>query len=194
MGASQDIHLDQITPELFKDVKLVHIEGYSLLQGVLPEKVMQLAKAAGAKISFDLASFELVEQFKERILFLLSDFVDIAFANENEIQTLTGLGGEKGCQYLKDICETAVVKQSSKGVWVGQRTSLIHQPALEVQVVDSTGAGDLFASGFLGAYLVGKSLKECAAFGNLIGAAAVQVHGTEIPQEKWDQFKKALCV
>lgn len=192
LGASQDIHLDKITPELFKDVKLVHIEGYSLLQGILPEKVMQLARAAGAKVSFDLASFELVEQYKERITTLLSRFVDIAFANEQEIQTLTGVGGAKGCQYLKDLSETAIVKQSSKGCWVGQSTSIVHQPALEVQVVDSTGAGDMFASGFLGAYLAGKSLKECAALGNAIGAAAVQVPGTEISQEMWDQFKNEL--
>lgn len=192
LGASQDIHLDRITPELFKDVQLVHIEGYSLLQGILPEKVMQLAKAAGAKISFDLASFELVEQFKERITSLLSRFVDLVFANEMEIQTLTGVSGKEGCQYLKDISEIAIVKQSEKGSWVGHSTSLIHQPAFEVQVVDTTGAGDLFASGFLAAYLKGRSLEDCASFGNLIGAAAVQVSGTEIPQEQWDLFKKQL--
>lgn len=192
LGASQDIHLDIIKPEIFNGVKIVHIEGYSLLQGLLPEKVMKLAKEAGVKISFDLASFELVEQFKERILTLLSRFVDIAFANEDEILTLTGVKGEKGCQYLKDISETAVVKQSDKGCWVGQSTSMIHHPALEVQVVDTTGAGDLFASGFIAAYLQGKSLHECAALGNLMGAAAVQVLGTEIPQEKWDHFKTIL--
>jgi sugar/nucleoside kinase (ribokinase family) len=192
LGASQDIHLDQITPDLFKDVRLVHIEGYSLLQGVFPEKAMQLAKAVGAKISFDLASFELVEQFKERILTLLSLYVDIAFANEKEIKTLTGMGGQKGCQYLKDISETAVVMQSSEGCWVGHNTTMIHHPALEVQMMDSTGAGDLFASGFLAAYLSGKSLQECAAFGNTLGAAAVQVPGTEIPEDKWEQFKKEI--
>lgn len=192
LGASQDIHVDMITKELFKDVKLVHIEGYSLLQGLLPEKVMQLAQASGVQISFDLASFELVEQYKERILFLLSHFVDIAFANEHEIKTLTGEGGEKGCQYLRDLSETAIVKQSKKGCWVGKSTLVVHQPALEVQMVDSTGAGDLFASGFLGAYLKGKSLHDCALLGNKVGAAAVQIPGTEIPQEQWDQFKQDL--
>ncbi len=192
LGASQDVHLDKITPELFQGVKLVHIEGYSLLQGILPEKAMHLAKAAGAKISFDLASFEIVEQFKERILTLLSQFVDIAFANEQEIVALTGEGGKKGCQYLKDLAETAIVKQSGKGCWVGSSAAIVHQPALKVHVEDSTGAGDLFASGFLAAYLKGKSLKDCAAFGNRIGAAVVQVAGTEIPSEKWDQFKTVL--
>ncbi len=192
LGASQDIHLDKITPEFFKDVKLVHIEGYSLLQGTLPERAMQLAKEAGAKISFDLASFELVEQHKERITQLLSQFVDIAFANDYEIQALTGFTGKKGCQYLKDISDTAIVKQGDNGCWVGHSTSLIHQPALKAQVIDSTGAGDLFASGFLAAYLAGKSLKECAVLGNKIGSAAVQVLGTDLSQEQWDHFKKEL--
>lgn len=192
LGASQDIHLEKITPELFQGVKLVHIEGYSLLQGVLTEKVMQLAQAAGAKISFDLASFELVEQFKERILTLLSRFVDIAFANEHEIITLTGMGGQKGCQYLKDVCETAIVKMGKQGSWVGKSTSISHAPALNVQVVDSTGAGDLYASGFLAAYLKGKSLKDCANIGNFVGARAVEVPGTDIPQSTWDLIKKEL--
>jgi len=192
LGASQDMRLEQIRPEFFENVQLVHIEGYSLLQGVLTEKVMQLAKAAGCKISFDLASFELVEQYKERIMSLLSRFVDIAFANDHEIETLTGVGGAKGCQYLKDISETAIVKQSNKGCWVGQNTYLVHQPAFEANVVDSTGAGDLFASGFLAAYLKGKSLEECALLGNLAGAAAVEVHGTDVPQEKWDSIQSKL--
>lgn len=192
LGASRDIKLENVTPELFKNVKLVHIEGYSLLQGILPEKAMQLAKAAGAKISFDLASFELVEEFKERILVLLSRFVDIAFANDDEIKMLTGVGGQKGCQYLKDISEMAVVKQREQGCWVGQSDALIHKPALEVQMVDSTGAGDLFASGFLAAYLSGKSLEECAHMGNLVGAAAVQINGTEISQEHWERLRKSL--
>lgn len=192
LGASQDIHLDKITPELFKNVKLVHIEGYSLLQGALPEKAMLLAKEAGAKISFDLASFELVEQFKERIITLLSNYVDIAFANEQEIITLTGFSGEKGCEYLKGITETAIIKQSSQGSWVGRNSSLTHHPALDVEVVDSTGAGDLYASGFLGAYLAGKSPEECAAIGNSMGAAAVQVSGTELPVEMWEQLRKEL--
>ncbi len=193
LGASQDIQIDKITPELFKDVKLVHIEGYSLLQGLLPEKAMHLAKEAGAQISFDLASFELVEHYKERILFLLSHYVDIAFSNDLEIKSLTGSDGEKGCQYLKDLCRIAVVKQGSKGCWVGQGPSLVYQPVEAVKVVDSTAAGDLFASGFLGAYFNGKPLEECARIGNLLGAAAVQVHGTIIPQETWDQIKRLLA-
>lgn len=194
LGASQDFQLSAMTPELFKDVKLVHIEGYSLLQGTLPEKTMKLAKEAGAKISFDLASFELVEQFKERILFLLSRFVDIAFANDEEIFTLTGVGGQKGCQYLKDLSEIAIVKKDKEGCWVGHSNALIYQPALEIQVIDSTGAGDLFASGFLAAYLKGKTLEECAAAGNLVGAAAVGISGTEISQENWAFLKKQLAL
>lgn len=192
LGASQDIQLDKISSDLFKAVKIVHIEGYSLLQNLLPEKMMQLAKESGALISFDLASFELVEQFKERILYLLSHFVDIAFANESEIQTLTGVGGKKGCEYLKDLSGIAVVKQSSQGAWIGKNGTLIYQPALEVQAVDSTGAGDLFASGFLAAYLKGKSLEECASLGSRLGAAAVQVQGTEIPPEQWEQLQPYL--
>jgi sugar/nucleoside kinase (ribokinase family) len=181
LGASQEIDVNAITPDLFQNKKLVHIEGYSLLQGQLPELVMQLAKDAGALISFDLASFEIVEQFKDRIRFLLSNYVDILFANEDETQALTGHQGEIGCQELAKLARIAVVMQGSKGCLVGSKDELLHELAIKVNVVDTTGAGDYFASGFLGAYLQNKSLRECAASGNKMAAKVVQVFGTNIP-------------
>jgi len=192
LGASLDIQVDKITPDLFQGVKLVHIEGYSLLQGSLTEHVMELAKKAYITISFDLASFELVEQFQERILNLLSKYVDIAFANEREILSLTGMTGKKGCEYLKDLSNIAIIKHGSKGCFVGKDSFLHYQPVINVPVVDSTGAGDLFASGFLGAYLKGKPLDECAIMGNLIGAATVEIEGTDLPPQKWEELKKSL--
>ena len=90
LGAHQEISPEDLIPEQFENVKFVHIEGYTLLYPGLTECAMQYAKNAGAKISFDLASFEIVEAYKKQILELLLQFVDICFANELETHILTG--------------------------------------------------------------------------------------------------------
>lgn len=190
LGASQEMKAEDLKPEQFENVKLVHIEGYSLLNESLTERAMELAKEAKAKISFDLASFEITQAYKDKIIYLLSHYVDILFANEAETKMLTGLSPEKGSDILKDICQTVIILQGSKGCWVARRETKFHHPAFSVQSIDTTGAGDLFASGFLHGYLSQSSLQECARFGSLIGAAAVQYLGAEIPAEKWEEIKK----
>lgn len=188
LGASQNIQPEIINPAIFNGVKLVHVEGYSLLQSNLTETVMQYAKEAKAKISFDLASFEVVKQHKERILYLLAEFVDIVFGNEKETFSLVEAHAEKGCKKLIELVDIAIVMQGNQGCWVGQGNFLIHEPVEKVKVVDTTGAGDLFASGFLAEYMAHKSLRECARVGNLLGSAVVQVSGSELPRTTWNKI------
>lgn len=195
LGASSEMKADELIPEQFEKARLVHIEGYTLLAGTsLTQRAMELAKNANAKVSFDLASFEIVHDYKETIIDLISRHVDVLFANVEEIKALTGLPPEKGCSILKDICETVVVLAGKQGCWVGHRESIIYQPAFSVETIDTTGAGDLFASGFLHGYLTGQSLEECARFGAITGAAVVQVLGTDIPLKKWEEVKSKLAV
>lgn len=70
-----------------------------------------------------------------------------------------------------------------KGCWVGSGDTLFLSPAFKANVIDTTGAGDLFASGFLYGYLKGFSLKTCAYFGNLVGKSIVEVTGAELPDD-----------
>lgn len=192
LGASLEMKGEHLSPEYFEGVKLVHIEGYSLFNETLTEKSMELAKAANAKISFDLASFEIVAQHKQRIIRLVSKYVDILFGNEEETRALTALEPEAGCGLLKDLCEISVVLMGKKGCWVGSSNQKQHYPALVVEAIDTTGAGDLFASGFLYGYLKEKSLAECARYGAVTGAAVVQVLGAEISSSGWQQIRNTL--
>jgi sugar/nucleoside kinase (ribokinase family) len=192
VGAGAELRGKDLDPNLFKGVQLVHIEGYTLLCEDLTEKAMSLAKEADAKVSFDLASFELAESHREPIIDLLTKYVDVVFANELETLTLTGLFAERGCAVLKDICETVVVLQGDKGCWIGRGPVQIHCPAFPVNPIDTTGAGDTFASGFLHGYLQRAPLEECARFGAVAAREVVQVLGTEIPKEIWDRIKTTM--
>jgi sugar/nucleoside kinase (ribokinase family) len=192
LGAGAEMNESDLTPELFKDVSLMHIEGYLMNRQGLVEKAMKLAKEAGAKISFDLSSFEIVEEYKKPMSELLSTYVDIVFANEEEALTLTGLPPESACELLKDLTDIAVVKMASNGSVGATKIEKTYQKAFKVKVIDTTGAGDLYASGFLHGFLLGKSLEECLYDGTYLASYVIQVQGAEIPESYWPEIKKGL--
>lgn len=196
-GATVEIRGHHLDPSHFVQAKLVHLEGYTLFNEDLTETAMRLAKTAGARVSFDLASFEIVKRFRDHILHLLETYVDVIFANEEEIFALTGQKDpEKGSAFLAERCEIGVVLMGPKGCWVQQGSAKLHCPAYPVQPLDTTGAGDLFASGFLHGLMRGYPLEICAHYGAIAGKAVVQVMGPVIPHEAWEeiyrQLKKAL--
>lgn len=192
IGAGAEINEADLTDELFKDVELVHIEGYLMNRPGVIEKAMKLAKQAGAKISFDLSSFEIVEEYKKPMIELITHFATIVFANEDEALALTGLEPEKAALILKDICTIAVIKMGSHGCWAATGEKQAFHQAFEVPVIDTTGAGDLFASGFLHGFLTGKTLEENLRYGSFIASQVVQTIGAEIPEDRWLAIKKNL--
>lgn len=192
LGAAQEIQAEELKPEMFQGVKLVHIEGYALMYGSLVERAMQLAKDAGAKISLDLASFEIAKQYKERIIHLISRYTNVVFANELEAKELTKMDVEKGARFLKDLCETLVILRGKEGGMVLQQDKELHYEAFPAKAIDTTGAGDLFASGFLYGYLQGSSLEECARYGALTGSHVVEIIGAEIPIPSWEKIKTQI--
>lgn len=194
LGAAQEMGPGDLLPSIFEGIRLVHLEGYTLLNPGLTERAMELAKKAGAKISLDLGSFEVVKLFKDSIIKLIKEYVDVLFGNRDEIQMLTQLPPEQACTYLSSICETSVVLLGSDGCIVGRGSKQIKCAAIPVQVVDTTGAGDLFISGFLHGYQQGHSLEDCAYFGTVTGAAAVQARGVDIPESSWKIVKTTLGI
>ena len=192
MGAGAEMSESDLTAEHFKVVNLVHIEGYLMNRQGVVEKAMRLAKEAGAKISFDLSSFEIVQNFKKQISDLLVNFVDIVFANEEEAQMLTGLPPEKACTLIKDLSHIAIVKTGSQGCWAATKNQKAFHNAFKVNIVDTTGAGDLFASGFLHGFLTNKTLEESLCYGSFIASEVIQTVGAEIPEQNWPEIKKNL--
>lgn len=185
LGAGAEMDKSDLKKDFFEEIRLVHVEGFLLNRDQVVETAMKLAKEAGAMISFDLSSFEIVGEYKKRISELLSSYVDVVFANEEEAHALTGLGPEKACTWLKDLCEIAVVKEGAQGCWGASKTETAFHPAFSVNVVDTTGAGDLFASGFLHGYLKDRPLDECLRNGAYLASHVIQVFGAEIPEEQW---------
>lgn len=192
LGASKDIKTEDLSEDMFKSVKIVHIEGYLMANGKLVNRAMELAKQAGAKISFDLSSVEIIEGHSTLLLDLINSYVDILFANEEETFALTGKTPEQGCEELRNLCEVTVVKMGKFGNWAANSMEKVYQPALKVNTADSTGAGDLFASGFLHGYLASKNLQTCSYYGATLAGEVVQIIGADIPEVLWPNIKERL--
>lgn len=191
-GASTAIQLEEITPELFKGTRLVHIEGYTFLQEGVPEKAAALAKEAGCLLSLDVGSFTLVRQKKGRMVDFIIRYCDIVFANADEAFALTGQPPKEACLLMKDLTETAVVLFGEGGAWVGKGYDLLHGPSLPVKAIDTTGAGDLFIAGFLYGVLQEFSLERCASCGNLLASEVIGYLGSEIPSDRWPALKARI--
>jgi len=191
LGAAMTLSPDEITVEDFMDCKMAHIEGYLLFNPALIHKVLDSAKAAGCKISLDLASFEVVGAAKNDLPEILKKYVDIVFANEDEAAALLDSRNyKKMAAQLGEWCDIAVVKMGKDGAYIAHKNEVIHTEALVVEeTIDTTGAGDLYAGGFLSACLKGKLLKEAGQQGSRLGAAVVQVMGTQLSQSTWDALR-----
>ena len=185
MGAGSEMGPQDLDPSHFKNVKLVHIEGYSLLSPGLTHQAMEYAKSAGAMISFDMGSFEIIESYRNLLINLIEDYVSILFANEEEAFTLTDKNPENACRELRKMCNIAVVMTGEKGCVAGDLDHQSSYPAFPVKPIDTTGAGDLFASGFLHGVLTQQPLEICAKYGAITGGTVVQHVGAEIPSDSW---------
>lgn len=192
-GAVLEMKGSDLDPKWFEGVKLVHIEGYSLANEGLTERAMELAKQAGALVSFDLSSFEITNLYKERIVRLIVRYVDYLFANQLEAETFTKLKDpEKAIDVLNDMCGTVVVYMGDKGGWAANQKEKLHYAPFKTNPLDSTGAGDLFASGFLHGALTNQPLLKCAQLGAITASTVVGVYGAEIPADKWSLVKELV--
>lgn len=197
LGAAATLTPEEIKPVDFVGCRHAHIEGYLLFNPDLMTAVLRAAREADCTISLDLASFEVVQAAADILPDLLRDYVDLVFANEDEAAAYTGQPRDDLARLaglLGDSCDLAVVKGGAEGAWLARRgDGITHAPAVPgIRPIDTTGAGDYWAAGFLTGWLRGKPLDTCAAWGARLGAEIVQVIGAELPEENWQRLLKEL--
>jgi sugar/nucleoside kinase (ribokinase family) len=192
LGASAEMNPGEITESLFINAALVHIEGYLLFNKELIISVLNAAKNSGAKISLDLASYTVVEKSGEFLRKIIPEYVDILIANEDEARVFTGQSDEeKACGVFSGLVDIAVVKIGKKGSLICSRGTITRVAALSgiEPVIDTTGAGDLWASGFLYGLMQGLSLKESGRLGSACGYEVCKVIGAAIPEVGWERIR-----
>lgn len=191
LGAAATLKPGDITPKLFEDVSLAHIEGYLVQNHDLMEAICQTAMEQSVQLSLDLASYNVVAADLPFFRHLVQDYIDIVFANQEEAAAFTGK--KDPLEALREIAAykcLAVVKLGGKGASARLGDEEVVVEANKVPVVDTTAAGDFFAGGFLYGLDKGVSLQECLRFGTLLAGHIIGVVGTRLPEETWKEIRK----
>lgn len=189
LGASAEMQGDNLLPSHFYEKRLVHIDGYTLYNKELTEKAMQLAVESQALVSFDLANFKIVNNYKKSLMRIIPQYVDIIFANAQEAFELLAAPPKEACEELSRWCKYAVVTQSEKGCYVGHAGIVQHLPAIPpAKLIDTTGAGDLFAAGFLDGILQKLPVEICGWQGTFLATQVLGQQGACLPAEKWPEI------
>ena len=193
LGAVFTLSPDEITPADFAGCRHAHVEGYVVFNQALADAVLRGARAAGCSLSLDFASFEVVRASRDWLLAQLATGLDVVIANEDEIRALypdlPAAGPEDYSAHARRLAShggTAAVKLGRDGAWIARGDEL-HRIAPHVvsDAVDSNGAGDAWAAGFLAAYLRGRPLPVCGAVASILGAETVRHFGPIIPDRSW---------
>lgn len=194
LGAAASLAIEDISSRDFSGCSHVHLEGYLLFNQDLMRHILQEAKSAGCTVSIDLASFEVVHAAGQLLPELLDEYVDMVFANEEEAEAFTGTDDPETClEELSKYADLVAIKYGAEGAVIRRGEETCRVAAVPVhEVVDTTGAGDMWAAGFLFGLGGGKSLEHCGNFGSLLGAAVVQQQGTDIPEAKWNLVLEQL--
>ena len=192
LGAAARLTADDMRPEWFEGYDYFYIEGYLVQNHDLIECAVDMAHKAGLKVCLDLASYNIVEGDRDFFAYLLEK-TDIVFANEEEARAFTGKEPREALDELAKLCEIAVVKVGKDGALARCGEDFAEQSAMPVaQVVDTTAAGDFFAAGFLYAHSLGRNLQECLYAGSILSGHVIQVVGSKLSGESWNNIKQLL--
>ena len=194
LGASTELDPELISPDMFKDTAISMIEGYLLFNKELMMAAIKAAKASGSLIALDLASFEVVNAAREILEDIIKDFVDILIANEDEAKAYTGYEDEqKAIETLSQHVTYAVLKLGKRGSYVSYNDTITRIYAQSGEApIDTTGAGDLWAAGFLFGIAHGFSIKKSGRIASACGYEACRVMGAHLSCDAWARIKKLI--
>jgi sugar/nucleoside kinase (ribokinase family) len=188
LGAAVELCSDDIDHELFKGIDILHVEGYLVQNTRLIEKAFKIAKDVGIKISLDLASYNVVESNRKFLSEVISKYVDIVFANEEEAKAYTGMIPYDALDYIAKQCEIAIVKIGKEGSLIKSGDLTVRIDAISAKVIDTTGAGDQYAAGFLHGYSEHQEIEQCGKIGALMARNVISNYGARIPDNLWQKI------
>jgi sugar/nucleoside kinase (ribokinase family) len=182
LGACTQLGPEDINMDYIMSSRVVYLEGYlwdlPRAKAAMREAALK-AKDEGVKVSLTLSDAFCVARFRDEFLELAEKYVDILFANESEILSLYQVENfDDALQRVRNHCEIAALTRSEKGSVVVNRDELHVIDAVPgVKVVDTTGAGDAYAAGFLYGYTQGHDLATCGRLGGVMAAEVISHFG-----------------
>ncbi len=178
LGSSEFLGPEDVDGDLIAAARVTYLEGYLFDRPEAQEaywKASRIAHDADRRVALTLSDTFCVERHKEAWRSLVADQVDILFANEGEAMALYGVDSlDAALDHVKGDVEIGAVTCGPKGSLVVHDGEVIEIPAHPAdRVVDTTGAGDLYAAGFLFGYTAGKPLEHCGRLGSMAATAVL---------------------
>ncbi len=191
LGAAAEMHAEDISKELFDGYDCLYIEGYLVQEHSLIETAIRTAKEQGLQVAIDLASFNVVEENLEFLRSIVAKYIDIVFANEDEARVFSGEAEPiNALQYISEMCDLVVVKIGTKGALIKHKGEVIHIGIMAAaKRVDTTGAGDFYAAGFMYGLCEGLSLRQCGTIGAITAGKVIEVVGPTLGEEAWSEIE-----
>ncbi|MBR4055195.1 MAG: adenosine kinase [Rikenellaceae bacterium] len=194
LGAAVEMKAEDLTPEIFDGYDCLYVEGYLVQDHNLIRGAIRMAKELGLKVAIDLASFNVVEENVDFLREVISEYVDIVFANEDEARAFSGEEEPvNALQYISTMCDLVIVKIGMRGALIKQGSEVSHVGIMAAaKRVDTTGAGDFYAAGFLVGMCEGLSLRQCGTIGAITAGKVIEIVGTTPTEEAWDDVARLV--
>ena len=196
LGAARDLNIKDIkSMEPVENTKIYHTTAYKLMDEPtekLTLEAIRIAKDSGVKISFDPADVGVIKHINEKINIVIKES-DIVFLNEEEATALAG-GIEEAFKKLSAHTELIIIKTGKEGCIIYEKSTdkKIVVKGFVVDAIDTTGAGDSFAGGFLYGLIKGLPLETCGKIGNYIASKIVQNLGVGLTDENLNEIKEFI--
>jgi sugar/nucleoside kinase (ribokinase family) len=192
LGASVELEATDLEEAYFRDYNILYMEGYLIINKPLVETACRIARKNNMKIALDLASYNVVDAKLSDFREIIEEYVDIVFANEEEAKSFTGLNPEDALNRISELCDIAVIKVGKDGSLVKRGNEIIKIGTIPVECIDTTGAGDLYASGFLYGYSKGLSLETCGLYGSVLAGHVIEIVGARMDEVRWKRIMTRL--
>lgn len=188
LGAAIELDVEDLNSIPFANYDILHIEGYLIQNTSLVETSMKIAKENSLQISIDLASYNVVEAQRDFLSRIIPEYVDIVFANEEEAKAYTGLNPYDALKTIAEQCDVAIVKIGKEGSLILADGETYKIDIIPVKTLDTTGAGDQYAAGFLYGYINRLGYKKCGRIGALLAGKVIENYGARISNNLWDEI------
>lgn len=189
LGPAATLTGDELLEEIICQYDCIYIEGYLIFNESLLRRALEIGKKCGLLIALDLASFNIVEANMALLHEIIPQYVDILFSNEAEAGMYTGQPATEAVCTISREVKVSVVTLGKEGALIGTDNGVCSIAVCGGCPVDTTGAGDHFAAGFLYGYTQGASISQSGRIGSLLAGHIIEVVGAKIPDERWEQIK-----
>lgn len=184
LGAALQLGRDDVREDHIKNSKILHIEGFLFEPPGLREacmKALEIAKKNRVMVSIDLSDPGLIDRIRPIFETVARDFANIIFVNEDEARAFTGSEQDKALEHLSTFCDIAIVKLGPQGSLIKSEGVVHRIPVFKTEVVNTNGAGDMYAAGMLYGLSRGFSLERSGTIGSFVSSKVVSQVGARFP-------------